>query len=531
MGSDCTYIAHQQTNSFSKIVLDYLANQQALSAFYNRYSSDANLLPAIEAKQKQQLDRSMLCTALENQNQSIELSESTKANIQLLKGADTFTITTAHQPLIFTGTLYFIYKIAHTIKLAQHYKSLQPKYNFVPVFYIGSEDSDVQEVGTFNFRGQKYQWDIAEQQIVGKISTQHLQQILQSINAQLNLNDEAGVYIKNLFVEAYNKFDNLADATRYIVNALFGEFGLVIINPDDVSLKQQLKGVLHQEFFGNASEPIVQQTNSKLIAAGYKPQAVGRDINLFYIVGNKRHRIEKHNVGWFVIDTALSFDEAQLKLEIEHHPERFSCNVILRGVYQESILPNIAFIGGGGELAYWLQLKDVFAMHNIPMPTLVLRQSFAIVDADMRNKMQRLNLDVVQAFAPQRTEEQKILLEDQAMQKVHKQGDLLRNELAQYKIIAQENNIALQQSIEAHEAKLLKIHHRLIQKFATQIKRKHAVTLSALETVHNYFKPNGGLQEREEVFIDAYLNNPNLIDDIIKCTKPYGDEFGVISLS
>jgi bacillithiol synthase len=528
MDIHCSYIAHQQTNSFSKIVLDYLSQHSALETFYNLYPSDQNLLNAIEQKQKHTVNRNLLSAALLKQYANIEISEQIQANLALLPHENTFTITTAHQPLIFTGTLYFLYKIAHTIKLAQHYKALQPQFNFVPVFYMGTEDSDVDEIGTFNFRNKKYNWDITEQQVVGKISTAHVQTILQSINAQLNTNEEAGLFIKNLFDEAYNKYANLADATRYIINELFGSFGLVILDPDDVALKQQFITAIKEELLHQSSAVLVQQTNLQLVAAGYKPQAAGREINLFYIINNKRHRIEKINSHWHITDTKIKFDAAQLNTEIEQNPQNFSANVITRGIYQETILPNITFIGGGGELAYWLQLKQVFALHNVPMPMLTLRQSYAILNQQIQQKMQRLNVSIEQAFDAQKNEEQKLLAADKTMQEIRKQGDQLRNEIAQYKIIAEKNNIALAQSIEAHQAKMMKIHERLIQKFATQIKRKNADALNAFAEIHHYFKPSGGLQEREEVFIDSFLENPNLISDIIKFAQPYGQQFGII---
>jgi bacillithiol synthase len=272
----------------------------------------------------------------------------------------------------------------------------------------------------------------------------------------------------------------------------------------------------------------VHETNEQLISAGYKPQAAGREINLFYIINNKRHRIEKINAHWQIIDSEIIFDEAQLKIEIQQNPERFSANVITRGIYQETILPNITFVGGGGELAYWLQLKKVFALHQVPMPMLTLRQSYAILHEPILRKMQKLNVTIEQAFDAQKNEELKVLASDTAMQEVHKQGEQLRSEIAQYKSIATKNNIALLQSIEAHETKMMKIHARLIRKFAAQIKRKNADTLNALAEIHQYFKPNGGLQEREEVFIDSYLANPNFIADIIKFAKPYGEQFGIM---
>jgi uncharacterized protein YllA (UPF0747 family) len=98
----------------------------------------------------------------------------------------------------------------------------------------------------------------------------------------------------------------------------------------------------------------------------------------------------RKRLKYSIINTQFSFDEPSLIKELNEHPDRFSPNVILRGLYQETILPNIAFIGGGGEIAYWLQLKDLFDHYKIPFPVLVLRNSFLIVEKKWQEKISHL---------------------------------------------------------------------------------------------------------------------------------------------
>src|SRR5438067_1611640 len=87
--------------------------------------------------------------------------------------------------------------------------------------------------------------------------------------------------------------------------------------------------------------------------------------------------------------------------ELEHHPERFSPNVILRGLYQETILPNIAFIGGGGEIAYWLELKDLFQHYQVPFPVLIIRNSFVVIEKGISRLVQKLELNTQDIFKPE----------------------------------------------------------------------------------------------------------------------------------
>ena len=127
-----------------------------------------------------------------------------------------------------------------------------------------------------------------------------------------------------------------------------------------------------------------------------------RAINLFYLKDDIRSRLVEEEGRYKVQDTALEFTAEELKHELIEHPERFSPNVILRGMFQETILPNIAFIGGGGELAYWLELKDLFQYYNVPFPVLILRNSFLLVEKKWREKAGKLGFSIPDLFGEER---------------------------------------------------------------------------------------------------------------------------------
>ena len=143
---------------------------------------------------------------------------------------------------------------------------------------------------------------------------------------------------------------------------------------------------------------IVEKTAEKLSNAGYKVQANPREVNLFYLKDNIRERIEIVNGEWRVVNGKERFSEEDLLKELNEYPDRFSPNVILRGLYQEMILPNLAFVGGGGETAYWLQLKDLFNHYKIPFPMLVLRNSFLILEKSWQEKIAKLGFSIEDLF-------------------------------------------------------------------------------------------------------------------------------------
>jgi bacillithiol synthase len=140
-------IPFQLTGYFSRIITDYLKGNEFLRQFYQHPVSFAGIEAAIRQREQFATDRTLLVNSLQEQYKDLPMQDPVIRNIQSLSDSNTFTITTAHQPAIFTGNLYFIYKILHVIKTAETLNHRYPDKNFVPVFYMGSEDADLDELG------------------------------------------------------------------------------------------------------------------------------------------------------------------------------------------------------------------------------------------------------------------------------------------------------------------------------------------------------------------------------------------------
>jgi uncharacterized protein YllA (UPF0747 family) len=166
---DCkaSFLTYAQTGYFSTTVLDYVLQSPSIKPFYNHPVSIAGMQAAIEQRKKYPTDRKLLVTILKKQYSSLEVSKLVEANIESLANENTFTITTAHQPNIFTGPLYFIYKILQVAKLAEQLKESFPENNFVPVYYMGSEDADLDELGHIFCNGEKKVWETNQTGAVG----------------------------------------------------------------------------------------------------------------------------------------------------------------------------------------------------------------------------------------------------------------------------------------------------------------------------------------------------------------------------
>src|SRR5690554_6753592 len=227
-------IPYSQTGYFSKLMIDYLNQDNRLQPLYHRFPSLENFKLQIEEKQQAfpLHHREVLVRQLTKQYQNTTTSETTLHNIQQLANTNTFTVVTGHQLNLFTGPLYFLYKIISTINLCKELKAAYPEYHFVPVYWMATEDHDFEEINFFNFNRIKFQWNKEASGPVGRLNTDSLQTIYEKFKQHLPLGNNAKE-LADLFEKAYLKHDNLADATRYLANELFGSYGLVIVDGED----------------------------------------------------------------------------------------------------------------------------------------------------------------------------------------------------------------------------------------------------------------------------------------------------------
>jgi bacillithiol synthase len=504
---DCiaTRIPYRQTNAFSKTILDYLDHVDTLRPFYQQPPTIQGIRDTITARKALPVDRKTLVAELKKQYAGVKVTAATEKNIAALGNETGFTITTAHQPNIFTGPLYFIYKILHTIRLAENCKTLLPEYDFVPVYYMGSEDADLDELGHFYIDGDKRIWNTNQSGAVGRMKVdKHLIQLIATIEGQLSVLPH-GEDVLALVKECYTEGATIQDATFKLVNALFGTYGLVVLIPDNAVLKKQLAGIFKDDLLNQTASGIVEQTAKYLDDAGYKVQANPREINLFYLKENTRERIEAKNQKYFVLNTSISFTKDELLAELGNHPERFSPNVILRGIYQETILPNIAFIGGGGEMAYWLQLKDLFAHYKVSYPVLVLRNSFLIIEKKWQEKIAKLYFTAEDFFLPERELLNKLVTRD-SENKLRFNGTLTETEQLYNTIKKQASAIdrTLEKHVEALKTNTLYRLQELEKKMLRAEKRKFGDQQRQIQVIREKLFPNNGLQERVDNFMLYY---------------------------
>ncbi len=526
-------IEYKKTGYFSKLMVDYLAEDKELSKFYGRFPNLENFEDQLNNKKKSfsQQSRNVLVAQLKKQYEGFKISKAISTHIEKLKESNTFTVTTGHQLNIFTGPLYFLYKIFSTINLAEQLNSKYSKNHFVPIYWMASEDHDFDEINYFNFRGKKVHWEKNSKGAVGELSTEGLDAVLEAFSKELGASENA-LKLISLFKESYIQHKNLADATRYLANTLFAEYGLVIIDGNDSTLKKAFIPYAEKELFENLSNKKVSKTTERLTALNYSEQVHPREINLFYLKENLRERIIEKDKKYFINESDISFTSEEIEKELQNHPERFSPNALLRPLFQEVILPNLCYIGGGGELAYWFQLKDYFDEVAVDFPILLLRNSALLIPKNLSEKLTKLDVSIADLFQKQEN------LEAQHTKKLSEieidftsQRALLKKQFVALYKLAKETDQSFYGAVAAQEKKQLNGLDHLEKRLLKAQKRKLSDQLERLTDIQDSLFPKQSLQERTVNFSEFYLEyGEKLFDEIKRNLEPLTLEFSVINL-
>jgi len=529
MQSSC--IDYKTTGFFSQTVVDYLEDKPELRPFYDQ-RPDISGFKNVIAKRKVTADRNQLEEILTEQYARLKTpyAKLVGDNIDLLKKSNTFTITTGHQLNIFAGPLYFIYKICTAIKLAKQLQEQFPDKNFVPVYWMASEDHDFAEINYTNIGGKKVHWWYEASGATGRINPDTMRQALNQYKGVLGL-EHHGKELADIVEKAYAGFDKLADATRYLVNALFGQYGLVIIDADDHRFKQQFAGIIAQDIIEENSFKNISAVNGQLEKLGVHVQVNPREINFFYLTDGLRERIVFEDGQYKVLNTEIAFSKGQLVSEIKSNPERFSPNVVMRPLYQEYILPNIAYVGGGAEVVYWMELKSNFEHYKVDFPILILRNSGLVIPKRISSKIERMGLTPADLF--QSTDSVK-----NSWIKKHSEHQLsLKEESAGFKQLfdkikerSSKIDPTLIKSAGAVEARLEHAIGNLEKKLIRAEKQNYEASLEQVDHIRAELFPKDSLQERTENFGLFYVKwGQGFIDELVEHFEPLEFRFTVLA--
>lgn len=527
---DCqpSYLDYGSTGFFSPLIRDYLDGRETLKPFYRYSPIRPPFREIIAARKAFPTDRALLVNELEAQYRQEEPGNLIRENIRSLASANTFTVCTAHQPNLFTGYLYFVYKILQTIRLSEQLNLDFPDLHFVPVYYMGSEDNDLEELGMIQWAGQPLRWVTRQTGSFGRMSTDGIGDLIGVLAKSLG----KGAYALDLIGilrRAYEEHPDIQSATRYLVNALFGAYGLLVLVADTPGFKGSFRSILREELWEQSSFPIVQATASRL-SVHYPIQVHPRELNLFYLDGANRERIIRQGESWQVLNTGLRFGRRELEVELEQFPEHFSPNVILRTLLQESILPNLAFIAGGSELSYWMEFSDLFDHYRIPFPLLLQRNSFLLVNARQAARRNRLGLEPGDLFLDTESLVRRYLL-DHSGTELGLNGERESGEALFFEIRKRAAALdpTLEASVGAEQRRLERSLDRIALKFLRAEKKKKALQTSQIRRLKQELFPGGQLQERVENLLPYYAaRGPEWIETLHHYTDPLVNRFTIL---
>lgn len=523
-------ISYAATGRFAPVVLDHLASDPFLREFLELPPTLDGLRAAAAGRIFSAEARSVLCTALEKQHADLDPHPAVRANLDLLRKENCLTVTTGHQLCLFTGPLYVPYKILNAIRLARDAtRALQRPV--VPVFWMATEDHDVAEIDHAFIQGQKVQWTGATTGAVGRMLLTGMRAVVDQAVDLLGQGPSAAD-IATALRACYTEDRTLAEATRCFVHTLFGHLGLVIVDGDDPALKHLFAPVIQEELVNQVAQRTVQYANER-IEGRYAVQAHAREINLFHLRPGHRSRIIREDDHYQVLDGGPRWTLDELLIEAQVRPQDFSPNVLLRPVYQEMVLPNIAYIGGGGELAYWLQLRWLFQGLRVPMPVVFLRTSAAVISAKHVRQWGELGLNVTDLFVPLDGLKARVAKERSSfatgLDSERQRLGTFYQELAER---VGSIDPTLRGAIEAQRSRALRGSDRIEQGLVRAAKREQETALRRMDAAHAALFPNGALQERKDNILPLLAaKGLQELDTLVELLDPLRQEFTLIEES
>jgi bacillithiol biosynthesis cysteine-adding enzyme BshC len=518
----------QTTGLFTDQQNQLAYKQDDLLPFIGHTFSKENFKKQIQEKGRSYSakQREALCLALKDKYSQVEQSAKVKNNIEILNRDNSFTVTTGHQLSIFTGPIYLIYKIIHVIRLTEELKKEYPENNFVPVYWMASEDHDFEEIQSVEVFNKKLTWETEQKGPVGRFDTAGLEKVKVEILSFFKNQPESEI---EQWLASYSG-KNLSDATFKMIHYLFNEYGLLIVDGDNQGLKRNFIPVIEKELKEQFSYHAVTKTNESISKEGLKIQVNAREINLFYIGDNFRERIIADEEG-FYIEGKRRFTLDEIIGELHEFPERFSPNVILRPVFQEVIMPNLCYVGGVGEISYWLQLKGVFDAIELPFPMIQARTSILWIDSALSKKLNKANIALEDLFLDVSQIKNQYLKEFAADEV---DFSALNSKFEEFKMVLKEriNNVDnnLNQYGQAEIVRMEKQIDGIKDKLVKTVKQRHDNAMKTIDQVFEKLFPNGGMQERS-LNIISLCNDGKIkekINNLYTAIDPFNPDFLII---
>ena len=505
----------------------YQIHPEQFKEFY-KFSPDlSGLLSALESRSNFPVNRKLLVDELREIYKNQEISDLQESNIDALENEDVYTVITAHQPSLFTGPLYFIIKILSTINLAKTLGTKSGK-KIIPVFILGSEDHDFEEINHCHIYGKRIEWQSNQSGPVGRMTLDNFESVIHDFFEILGDSNQAQV-VKEWIDHSRKGANNYNEFVFRLVNRLFGKYGVIVGNMDRKALKASFIPHFQKELLTSPSESLIHNTQNLLEKLGFHSQAHAREINLFYLSKGSRNRIIREGELYKVVDTDVVWTEDEIINELKLNPDNFSPNVVMRPLYQEFIWPNLAYVGGGGELAYWLERKSQFEEFGISFPALIRRNSLLLLSSSQKKQWEKLGFKLEELFNAE-FELINSYLQDATSFDINLDDEVgaISNLLAKVSEKAEKADKSLKGFAEAESTRMLKQLENIESRIKRSLKKREETSVSKIKKIKSQLFPGQGLQERHDNFFQHFLiHGSDLFDQLLPLLDPLNKEFVV----
>ena len=522
---NCTQRSGSRYRKHNALITAFAEDPKRLAAWFKFSPDMQGIEQSLAQREAMRHNTSTLGQVLKRQYIGLTISKEVEKNLEAISASKAFTVTTGHQLCLLGGPAYFMYKILSTISLARTISAYYPEKTIVPVFWLASEDHDSEEIAHCTFHGARLEWNANQTGAVGRFHTSGIESFIQEAWTNLK-NAGAEDHVKEIFTRSYSR-ETLADATREWVNTWLGHTGLVIVDADDRELKSQFKDIMLDEVLNGRTVKLVNETSLQLQHEGFSAQVNPREINLFYVTESSRVRIERDDHGLMTVDQSKHWTEEEISTEINTHPERFSPNVLLRPLYQERILPNLAYVGGPGEIAYWLQLRSACEAHQVHFPVLLLRDSALMITNAMSRKMTKLGLSADDLFEEKDAVLARLIdFDEHALDNERLQLESLYQRISE-KLSTVDQTLMAASAGEAKRA--MDGLENLKSKMKKAIKTKQEIKVNQLNALWNEAFPGGQPQDRVDNFFQLAAGKEQaVIDQLLAVFNPLQNKLTII---
>lgn len=508
-----------ETGLAAPIVLDYIAGNEFLKSFYAEPNTIIAYKKIIDERNFDDKKRQLLYDSLIHQFQKIKVPPENYpllgSNIKLLLDSNTYTICTGHQLCLYGGPLFVTYKILTAIKLCSELRMAYPENNFVPVLWLASEDHDFEEISNTHLYGRDFIWHKNSRNMpVGTIDLEGLSEDIANISKLIGTNETGQRWIK-LFEDSYLKSNDLSEASIKLYTEIFKDYGLIVLDPNQRELKEELVPVIKSDLLHQVNFS-AQIESDKILAEKYKLQINARETNFFYLHETEgRSQIKREGEEYVISGVDGMLSAQQLEAEIINFPERFSPNVNLRPVYQELILPNLAYVGGPAEVAYWLQLKAIFEANKVPFPVVVLRSMNLLTGNALIEKVEKLGLTVSDMIGSEIKLRQAYLKKGRSFD-FQSSFDIILNELQKLVDASKEIDKEISKSFLDTKLSLKDLFHERQRDIKRSIGDAEAMQIEKFMKLRSRIYPKGIFQERVDTLFQHESNlNRSLISGIL----------------